>query len=427
MSAVVRMDRRTALHSDHPCRGTDPQGRPCGRPSMHDSNLCFHHRNVEPRRVLTPAEVVAGWHVEGALVHEATGLAALDDVTDGGPVYGTRWYLLGAPDAGKTALLVQIADVYARRGVVVGLLAVDEEPGDLTARLAQRTRWTRHQCEIRERGLLAEMAEELPAIRMYGPDWTIEAAAMDLAAHAGGKRAMLGIDSIQTVRCEHDAGATSMHQAVTARTAAVRRAATVHRLIVISTCEMNRQSYRSIQAGEDAKEAGDLASAKESSAIEYSARVMLSLRQVKREPDKIELHVAKNKHGPRGDVFYLALDRSRQTLADAVAPPKPDGEASERKKDAKGHERLLVVAAAVVQVLAVQSGLGIVKLRAQVRAKLGRCTDGDTDAAVALLGEGVCCTKGNRGAHHHTLDMARLPPEVRARVGPLGETPGRVP
>ena len=220
--------------------------------------------------------------------------------------------------------------------------------------------------------MVAELSS-LP-IRMYGPEWTIEAAAADLASFArehaasqvaatGGpirERAFLGIDSIQTVRCDSEGDATSMHQCVTERAGSVRRVATRHRLIVIATSEMNRGGYRSIQAGEEAKEAGDLASAKESGAIEYSARVMFALRSVKGEPDKIEVHVAKNKHGPRGGVFFLDLNRSRMTFAEADAPPKADGEARERIRDERGHARLLVVAVAVVQVLAAQPGIGAV-------------------------------------------------------------------
>jgi KaiC/GvpD/RAD55 family RecA-like ATPase len=377
-------------------------------------------RDAQPLRVWTPADVVARWGGDGPLVHEPTGLKALDEVTDGGPVYGTRWYLLGAPDAGKTALLVQIADTYARRGIVVGLLAVDEEADDLTTRLAQRARWTRQDCETRERAMVAEMADELPPIRMYDDAWTIEGAAADLAAFAGGRPAMLGIDSIQTVRCNEEGDPRSLHAAVTARVKAVRRVATRHNLIALATSEMGRHTYRSVEAADSAREAGDLASAKESGAIEYGARVMFALRSVKDDPDRIEVHVAKNKHGPRDGLFYLALRRDRQTLTDADAPPKPDESARENAKQAKGRERLLIVAVAVVQVIAAQPGIGTVKLRAGVRALLGRCTDGDTDAAVALLGRGVICTPGKRGSHHHTLDVARLPADLLARTGPLG-------
>ncbi len=61
-----------------------------------------------------------------------------DELTAGGPVYGTRWYVVGAPDAGKTALLIRIAHDYFWRGVAVGLLAVDEDPTDIVTRFAQR-------------------------------------------------------------------------------------------------------------------------------------------------------------------------------------------------------------------------------------------------------------------------------------------------
>lgn len=41
----------------------------------------------------SPASVIDAWGREGPLVHEPTGLEALDTATGGGPPYGTRWYL----------------------------------------------------------------------------------------------------------------------------------------------------------------------------------------------------------------------------------------------------------------------------------------------------------------------------------------------
>lgn len=67
----------------------------------------------------------------GPLIHEPTGIATLDDMTGGGIVYGSSVALLGIPDAGKTMFAIQIAHEYAQRGIVVGFLGVDEEPGDL--------------------------------------------------------------------------------------------------------------------------------------------------------------------------------------------------------------------------------------------------------------------------------------------------------
>ncbi len=87
--------------------------------------------NHRPPSALTPSDVLAEWGRRGPLVHEPTGLDWLDERTGGGLPYGTRCYVLGAPDAGKTALMIELADSYVSRGVPVGILAIDEEPGDI--------------------------------------------------------------------------------------------------------------------------------------------------------------------------------------------------------------------------------------------------------------------------------------------------------
>jgi hypothetical protein len=86
--------------------------------------------------------------------------------------------------------------------------------------------------------------------------------------------------------------------------------------------------------------------------------------------------------------------------------------------DPKRRERLLVVAVAIVRVLAMRPGVSLRKLRVGVRAVLGRCTDGDTDAALDLLGAGVCFDDGPRGAWRLTLEPKCLPAEVLAALGP---------
>jgi hypothetical protein len=69
-----------------------------------------------------------------------------------------------------------------------------------------------------------------------------------------------------------------------------------------------------------------MAASKHSGAVEYSARVLLGLRSVKGKSDMIEVDVAKNKHSPGGEQFFLRVDRATQTLFDVAyeAPPKPD-------------------------------------------------------------------------------------------------------
>jgi len=79
-------------------------------------------------------------------------------------------------------------------------------------------------------------------------------------------------------------------------------------------------------------------------------------------------------------------------------------------------ERLLAIAAAVVEALTARPGMSSRKLRAAVRVALGHCADGDTDAAVRLLGEGVRRVSAARNAYALTLDPEKVPPDVRERV-----------
>lgn len=234
------------------------------------------------RTASTIASVLEGWRNEGALIHESTGFPALDELTGGGPVYGSRWYLAGAPDAGKTALLIQLGHHWAERGVTVGFLAVDEEPSDLVARFAQRKGWRRTDTETRDLRTLDAMSDALGAltIRFYDSSWTIESAAKDLREAAGEGKAALLIDSVQTVSCEAerlDEREMSEVAAVTARTKAIRRCATYFRLIAVATSELGRAAYNSDEAR---RNVSTLAASKWSGSIEYSARVLIGVRSV---------------------------------------------------------------------------------------------------------------------------------------------------
>lgn len=298
-----------------------------------------------PRRALSPADVIAAMRAEGPLVHEPLGLEALDASTGGGPIYGSRWYVLGAPDASKTALLVHIAHTLASRGVTVGLLAVDEEGPDLIGRIAQRFGFSRAACERRAPEDLAAIESRVSSLplRIYDPTWTIEEAARELAAHASG-RACLIVDSIQTVQCEavrsveHE---LSEVQRITAAVGALRSVASTHRLIAIATSEANRAIYKTIRRA-DKDEVNPLAGAKYSGAVEYSARVMLSLKEAKSDDedvDVVQVEIPKNKHGrrryaKRGEALFLALHKPSQTITETEAPPD-EVEETEAKAEAR--------------------------------------------------------------------------------------------
>jgi hypothetical protein len=142
---------------------------------------------VQRAPATTPAEIVQRWRQDGPLVRVATGIAPLDNLCRGGVPVPWRVIIVGAPAAGKTAIETVIADTLARGvaddGVCVGILAVDEEPEDLTVRLAQIAGFTIAQAEGRDPSVLDGMRSALAALRLrlYDATWTIDAAARDLA------------------------------------------------------------------------------------------------------------------------------------------------------------------------------------------------------------------------------------------------------
>src|SRR5262249_46155679 len=152
-------------------------------------------------------------------------------------------------------------------------------------------------------------------VRFFSDDDTIEGAAFELAqlAEEHQTRAVLLIDSVQTVTCraiaELDEEPTD-YVKVTRNVRAIRAVTTKYKLITISTSEMNRAAYAGIRKSDH------MGSGKQSGAIEYSARVMLSWEPDVTEagkviPDRFRVTIEKNKHGPRGETFWVELDRPR--------------------------------------------------------------------------------------------------------------------
>lgn len=372
------------------------------------------------RRSVSALDVLSQWEIEGPLEHQPTGFPTLDDRTDGGPAYGTRWYFMGAPDAGKTLVLVQVVDIYLGDGLAVGMLCVDEEPGDVMCRFLQRRGFTRAELEKRDPRTLQmarDRAPELRNLHMYDSTWTIERAAADLASK-GARRMCLTVDSVQTVTCDAEAGENlSVREAVTARAQAIRAVAMRYRLIALATSEMGRGAYRSFNT----EDIDDIASAKESGAIEYSARVLLALRSVKKHPDMLELRIAKNKHGARGEAMGLRLSRRLQQLEEAELPTQSDGaETRETARITRESDRNLKAAVTLAHVLVEKPGVSARNVLPALRAKMGSCSDLMARAAAELLGSAIVVVHGPNRTQKNYLDGAALPPEVVALAdGPL--------
>ena len=385
-------------------------------------------RSQETRR--TSHNLFEHWREDGPLVHEPIQFGPLDEWTGGGPVYGSRWYILGAPDACKTAFIVQLADTFARRGLAVGLFAVDEEPDDMQTRIVQGYGALRRDCETRSDEFLFRMQLEIREahrvpILYFGASDTIESASDELAEHAErhGARQVILYDSVQTIDCDairHSRDEPTEYIRVTRNVYAIRAQASKHKQIAIATSEMNRESYKTIAGADPSPGESKMGAGKQSGAIEYSARVMLRFesarvrrdRKVKVVPDKYCVTVEKNKHGPRGKFFHIDLDRTRMRLAEGPPPDNDEDEASprdekqrerERQREkqaeqerARGEERAFrqrqteeqkaaELDSALVRVVKRTPGIGSTEARSEVAAELGGCSRDRFMASVARL------------------------------------------
>jgi hypothetical protein len=280
--------------------------------------------------------------------------------------------VVGAPGAGKTFLTTWWARRWAKAGAHVGMLAIDEDPEDITVRLAQMAGHTVASCEQRAPWDLERIAldlAELSTIRLYGAATTIEAAATNLA-RAGSSESIrvLIVDSLQTERA-----------IVSANIAAIREVATRHRLLVIATSEAPRSQYATV---DQAASANRIASAKSSGAVEYGAQTLLYLSSVAGESDLVKVDIAKNRRGAAGpQVLHLRLNREQHTLAE-VSDPRPAAASSrDAERAAKTSADLAKKVNEVAGIVYQSPGIGSRELRTRVQLK---CGCGSTKAQLAI-------------------------------------------
>ncbi len=341
---------------------------------------------------VSPADVVERWQTEGPLLRVRTGIEPLDALCRGGLSFPWRMIIVGAPSAGKTALAAIIAHSMASAGaqICVGVLAVDEEPDDVAVRLAQMAGFSIDDAEQRDPNVLSSMRRELDElpIRLYDADHSIELAVEDLAAWAKqtGCRPMLVIDSLQTCSSSDALKADTPRLIVEANVAAMRRAATQFKMLVIATSEANRNSYRRADAAE---ESNDLAAGAESRAIEFGAQTQLMVRTPKDDPNTIHVRVAKNRRADRGE-FWLGFNRQSHSVRECPAPsecPEQIAERTEheRRKNRKSVERDAKMIAHAALRHPNSSGRA---LAARVRANGEKMGQVRFDAAMTLLADG---------------------------------------
>jgi len=323
----------------------------------------------------TPAGIITAWEVEGSLVRIPTGIQALDKLCRGGLPIPWRVIVIGPPSAGKTLVEVATANHIARAtaeaGACVGILAVDEEPEDITVRLLQIAGYSVAEAEQRDPEMLRQMTAALEglAIRLYDITWTVESASADLAAWAKeqGRHGVLFIDSLQTARSADGMGKPP-REAVEANVRAMRIAATTHRLLVVATSEANRASYRNDSAAQDSN---DMAAGAETRAIEFGAQTLLMLRTPKDESDIISVRVVKNRRAYVGE-FFLRLDRERHRITECDDPNVDPHRVATREQEQRQSVKASVLfdAEHLANVLRLHpEGLNERALRAELRAQ----------------------------------------------------------
>lgn len=269
-----------------------------------------------------PAEFCVGFRerlyaMQSASPKHATGVEELDYHLRGGIREGEVMVIGGAPGAGKSTLALQIARNFARRGVVVGWLAVDESPAGLDARnLQAELGVTREEaekpCEDTIRRALARMSELDFPLYIYDADATVEDVFKGLAElPQSGPRCII-IDSLQTARTQLSADFDNPRQRVDELFNWCKRAARLpgQKCVLIFTSELARGAYRSKRSAENSD---PLASFKESGTAEYGVDVALVLSNVRGESDLVQAELVKCRPGDKG-TFNLELDRDRATF-----------------------------------------------------------------------------------------------------------------
>lgn len=278
-----------------------------------------------------------------------TGFETLDKATRGGFRAGQIVILGGAPGAGKTTLVSQLAFKWAQAGHSVSMFACDETVDGLLIRFGQSVGLSREALEAGAPEAIRDLVEhlmDLPNLDVIDADETgvlIEHVSADLQRRRPeGGASILIADSVQTTRAEHLDSADGPRAKINLVMEVLKRCAKVHGHLVLATCELARGAYRSQNA---ADRIDDLAAFKESGGIEYGATMALVLRSVPGDGGLVDVTIPKNRAGQKLP-FRLSLDSTPATFSEVEIP----SETAPAVLDAVRERVLAVVAAAVVPI-----------------------------------------------------------------------------
>lgn len=314
----------------------------------------FRERIADARRVLgleapkpiVPAHERVLVRSGQPLVHVATGFPTLDEITRGGLLARRLHVIAGEPDAGKTALALQVALHAARARVAVLWYAVDEPRDGIEDRIGQAHGLSLEDLEAgnpQAIAYLAEVLRGLPHLQIVDQAQdrlVLEDAAEMLRAlqrKLGADDAMLVLDSLQTTRARAALGpqAPRGEREKLELVTGIARDIAFAGPLVLATSEVGRSAYRARNAKDRSAE---MAAAKGSGAIEFYATFFGVLSRIGKgeHAGDIRLGYPKNKRGleARG-ALRLEYDRDRCTYTDRGRLDEDDAPiASEKQKTA---------------------------------------------------------------------------------------------
>lgn len=286
-----------------------------------------------------------------------TGVRTFDEATRGGPLSGRLGVFGGAPGAGKTSFVMQLARHFFLAGHAVAFVAADEEADGLAIRWGQQEGLSRDALEHGDAAARTALADAVRADRLLLVDQDEEDATLEDAinslrplALATGRPGVLVVDSLQTVNTAARGDFESARARVDCTMSVLKRAAKVDGFLVLATSELARSAYR---GGRDSPTSG-LASFKESGSIEYGAGFALTMVNAPGEAFLIDVAFEKNRLGQKLQ-FRLVMDPGRATLNEVEALPVPDAETVAALKDNERTERLEKAAAKLMAALASSS------------------------------------------------------------------------
>ncbi len=303
-------------------------------------------RDDEAKQWQTPAERVRALGTHGARL--PTGFPTLDRITRGGFMAGERIIVGGAPGAGKTSLIVQIARDYARKGHPVAILAADENAEGLLIRWGQQDGFSREALEAGNETVKESFASILESIPVDLVDAdevgaAVEDVAEKLARRSSEKTGVLFVDSLQTVRARDTGLDANPREQINSVMRALKRAARKHGLLVIATSELSRGAYSG-----HPKPVDPLAAFKESGGIEYGAAVALIIRCSPYAENIFEVYVPKNRPGGIKTWFWLEFDPERATFREVDAPAHIPRSATSKRSPSLRERVLSVLKTGVV-------------------------------------------------------------------------------